>query len=67
MAGEELEVALGSQKPERKELSCGILPSGDVAYLDLKYVLGDNGAHINIMVNPGWQLKPPMPLFCCGC
>ena len=63
--GEELEVALGFSeiRKGKRALPCGILPSGDVAYLDLKYILGDNGAHINISGQSGVAAKTSYATF----
>ncbi len=35
-------------KKKNRALPVGVLLNGGVAYLDLAYILGDNGAHINI-------------------
>ncbi len=62
---EETDAALGFDviKKEKREIPVGILSNGEVAYLDLKYLLGDNGAHINISGQSGVAAKTSYATF----
>jgi len=64
-SAEESEVALGFDlvKQSGREVPVGILPSGEVAYLDLKFLLGDNGAHINVSGQSGVAAKTSYATF----
>ncbi len=62
---EEIDVALGFHELRKGEraLPFGVLTSGKVAYLDLKYILGDNGAHLNISGQSGVAAKTSYATF----
>lgn len=50
-------------KRKNRALPVGILLNGGVAYLDLAYILGDNGAHINISGVSGVAAKTSYATF----
>lgn len=52
-----------SLKEKNRALPVGILLNGGVAYLDLAYILGDNGAHINISGVSGVAAKTSYATF----
>ncbi|KUK13643.1 MAG: ATP-binding protein [Synergistetes bacterium] len=52
-----------SLKRKKRALPAGILLNGGVAYLDLSYILGDNGAHINISGVSGVAAKTSYATF----
>ena len=62
---EEVNVSLGFDDliEKKKALPVGILPNGAVAYVDLDYILGDNGAHINISGQSGVASKTSYMTF----
>ncbi len=53
----------GPLKEKKRALPVGILLNGGVAYLDLAYILGDNGAHINISGVSGVAAKTSYATF----
>ncbi len=61
----EIDIALGFEdiKSRKKELPCGILKNGAMAYFDLDYVLGENGAHMNISGQSGVAAKTSYMTF----
>lgn len=61
----EVDVALGFDqlKKGKRGLPFGVLAGGEVAYLDLKYILGDNGAHINVSGQSGVAAKTSYATF----
>ena len=61
--GEETSVALSFDTFEDRKLPIGILENGEPAYLDLGYILGDNGAHINISGQSGVASKTSYMTF----
>lgn len=62
---EETDDVYGFQDIKRRNraLPIGILLNGGVAYLDLAYILGDNGAHINISGVSGVAAKTSYATF----
>lgn len=62
---QEVDLALGFDqlKKGKRALPFGILAGGEVAYLDLKYILGDNGAHINVSGQSGVAAKTSYATF----
>lgn len=62
---EEVYKALGFDqlKKGKRALPFGVMAGGVVAYLDLKYILGDNGAHINISGQSGVAAKTSYATF----
>ncbi len=50
-------------KEKNRALPVGMLLNGGVAYLDLAYILGDNGAHINISGVSGVAAKTSYATF----
>ncbi len=62
---QESDVALGFDviKREKREVPAGILSNNEVGYLDLKYLLGDNGAHINVSGQSGVAAKTSYATF----
>ncbi len=50
-------------KKKNRALPVGVLLNGGVAYLDLAYILGDNGAHINISGVSGVAAKTSYATF----
>ncbi|MCS7233118.1 MAG: ATP-binding protein [Synergistetes bacterium] len=52
-----------SLKRRKRALPVGILLNGGVAYLDLAYILGDNGAHINVSGVSGVAAKTSYATF----
>ena len=62
---EEIDVALGFDqlKKGKRGLPFGVLSGGRVAYLDLKYLLGDNGAHVNVSGQSGVAAKTSYATF----
>lgn len=63
--GEEIDIALGFDELKSKNvaLPVGILKNGKPAYLDLRYILGDNGAHINVSGQSGVAAKTSYTTF----
>ena len=61
----ESDIALGFDviKREKREIPAGILSNDEVGYLDLKYLLGDNGAHINVSGQSGVAAKTSYATF----
>lgn len=64
-APEETDVALGFDevKRARRALPCGVLSNSEVAYLDVRYLLGDNGAHVNVSGQSGVAAKTSYATF----
>uniref|UniRef100_A0A7V3YL34 ATP-binding protein n=1 Tax=Candidatus Caldatribacterium californiense TaxID=1454726 RepID=A0A7V3YL34_9BACT len=62
---EETDVALGFDevKRARRALPCGVLSNNEVAYLDVRYLLGDNGAHVNVSGQSGVAAKTSYATF----
>ncbi|MGQ9474289.1 MAG: hypothetical protein ACUVRN_09620, partial [Candidatus Caldatribacteriaceae bacterium] len=62
---EEVYKALGFDqlKKGKRALPFGVMAGGAVACLDLKYILGDNGAHINISGQSGVAAKTSYATF----
>lgn len=62
---EETDVALGFDevKKAKRALPCGILSNNEVAYLDVRYLLGDNGAHVNVSGQSGVAAKTSYATF----
>ncbi|MEN3202640.1 MAG: ATP-binding protein [Atribacterota bacterium] len=62
---EETDVALGFDevKKAKRALPCGVLSNDEVAYLDVRYILGDNGAHINVSGQSGVAAKTSYATF----
>ncbi len=62
---EEIDIALGFDELKRKNvaLPVGLLKNGRPAYLDLRYILGDNGAHINVSGQSGVAAKTSYTTF----
>ena len=62
---DEADVALGFSELKEKEtaLPVGILKNGKPAYMDLRYILGDNGAHINVSGQSGVAAKTSYTTF----
>lgn len=62
---EETDVALGFDevKKARRALPCGVLSNNEVAYLDVRYLLGDNGAHVNVSGQSGVAAKTSYATF----
>ncbi|PLV59972.1 ATP-binding protein [Thermotoga sp. KOL6] len=62
---DEIDIALGFDELKRKNvaLPVGILKNGRPAYLDLRYILGDNGAHINVSGQSGVAAKTSYTTF----
>ncbi|MCD6552207.1 ATP-binding protein, partial [Thermotoga sp.] len=63
--GEEIDIALGFDELKNRNvaLPVGILKNGKPAYLDLRYILGDNGAHINVSGQSGVAAKTSYTTF----
>ncbi len=61
----EVQTALGTDELAKKgrALPVGILPNGAVMHLDLDYILGNNGAHINISGQSGVAAKTSCMTF----
>ncbi|AEH50691.1 ATP-binding protein [Pseudothermotoga thermarum] len=64
-AGEEMNTALGFDELVKENLAVpvGIMRNGSVAYLDVRYILGENGAHINISGQSGVAAKTSYATF----
>lgn len=62
---EETDVALGFDDVKRgkRVLPCGVLANNEVAYLDVRYLLGDNGAHVNVSGQSGVAAKTSYATF----
>ncbi len=62
---EELAIALGFDEliKENVAIPVGIMRNGSVAYIDVRYVLGENGAHINISGQSGVAAKTSYATF----
>ena len=62
---ENIDEALGFDEIKRKgkALPVGVLDNGEVCYLDLDYILGKNGAHINISGQSGVASKTSYMTF----
>lgn len=62
---EEVDIALGFDELKQKNvaLPVGVLKNGRPAYLDLRYILGDNGAHINVSGQSGVAAKTSYTTF----
>ncbi|PLV56278.1 ATP-binding protein [Thermotoga sp. SG1] len=62
---EEIDIALGFDELKNKNvaLPVGVLKNGKPAYLDLRYILGDNGAHINVSGQSGVAAKTSYTTF----
>ncbi|MEN3186486.1 MAG: ATP-binding protein [Atribacterota bacterium] len=65
VTSEEVDVALGFDQLKRAKrgLPFGVLAGGEAALLDLKYILGDNGAHINVSGQSGVATKTSYATF----
>ena len=63
--GDEVNVALGFDELRKKEtaLPVGVLKNGKPAYVDVRYILGDNGAHINVSGQSGVAAKTSYTTF----
>ncbi len=59
----EVDVALGFDSFSDRKLPVGTLENGSVAYLDFSYILGENGAHINISGQSGVASKTSYMTF----
>ncbi len=61
----EVDEALGFKEVRKrgKALPVGLLKNGSVAYLDLDYILGENGAHVNISGQSGVASKSSYMMF----
>ncbi|MCX6091213.1 MAG: ATP-binding protein [Candidatus Atribacteria bacterium] len=61
----ESSIALGFDviRKGKREVPVGLLSNGEVAYLDLKYLLGDNGAHVNVSGQSGVAAKTSYATF----
>lgn len=62
---QETDIALGFDevKHDLRALPCGVLSNGEVAYLDVRYLLGDNGAHVNVSGQSGVAAKTSYATF----
>ena len=59
----EVNVALGFDTFSDRKLPVGLLENDSVAFLDLSYILGENGAHINISGQSGVASKTSYTTF----
>ncbi len=62
---EEIDIALGFDdvKQRGRALPVGVMKNNAVAYLDLDYILGENGAHVNISGQSGVASKTSYMMF----
>ncbi len=63
--GEEMNMALGFDELLKNgfAIPVGIMRNGSVAYVDVRYILGENGAHINISGQSGVAAKTSYATF----
>ena len=60
---DEIDTALGFDSFSDRKLPVGLLENDSVAFLDFSYVLGENGAHINISGQSGVASKTSYTTF----
>ena len=60
---DEVDIALGFDSFSDRKLPVGLLENDSTAFLDLSYILGENGAHINISGQSGVASKTSYTTF----